>query len=845
MTTLDERPAGGQDAPDVEELTGLGLLQLAISEMEASDPRALQVETGASQAMGCRAESLWRLLRIPESDPRLRADSWMGKAAHAAAEAALRRLPDRFRLLVEFRAVYRKVACTIDLGFILAGRVVDWKFPRLSKIARLKKDGIGRGYRAQVHLAGAALREAGYDIHTVGLVFVPRDGDFEDAWEFSEPFDQKIADEAADRVATERARATEMAGILDRFGAESTDDKITEIRRAIDKWEIRDEDYFFCRTFCSYGTNCRGPEPKFPSPPDDGALEAAQQVAAAWAQEQEAKALWVLFSQHLWPILTDIGRVFLAASRSAGAFGDAAGNSGIEGLGKGLDTLRQQLGPIFRNLIEFFQQIAPFNRAMGQVFSQIIIPVLLFFAKVVGAIVLPAVNAFVWVLAHVLGPTLGGAGGQISAHTRTLGVLAAGFMIFHRFVSPILGTRNALRLLIQGLRDARALWNVSRLLSFARGFQALAGFIARMTPGVRILMSLRDAIRRVGGAFSLISRGISIVRTAFTAFSAFLAANPLGALLLVLGLLVGAFILAYTHSQRFRNLVHGALQWVGNAAKAVGHFFQELPGQILGFFGKAPELLKEAGGKILEGLLWGIKMYWNIIVFWYVGLPLMILGFFLNAAQWLFDAGVRVLRGLLGGLQNGWTAASSWVGRIPGVIGGLFADAGRWLFDAGEHIIQGLIDGLKHAAGKIGDTMHSIVSKIKGYLPFSPAKEGPLSGRGNPFYSGQSIVRLLAQGIGGQMGTVDAAMGQLTGRLTPGAFGPAATSWAGAAASWAGNLAASAGGQPAGKPADIVVQIDGREVFRAVQTQALQSERRNLTNGLSAAGQGQRALGAA
>ncbi|TLK46597.1 hypothetical protein, partial [Glutamicibacter sp. V16R2B1] len=232
--------------------TGLELLRLALTEMEAADPRALQVETGASQAIGCRAESLFRLLGVPESDSRLRLDALIGKAAHAYAEEALKKVADRFELLVEHRASYRGVPCTIDLGWVGAAKLIDWKFPRKSKISWMQKNGIGNGYRGQIHLGGAALRAEGYDIQTVGLACLARDGEFDEAVEFVEPFDQQIADAAADRVAEERARATEMEGILDRLAVDEAG-KAVEVRHAIDMWQLRDEDLFFCRSFCLAG----------------------------------------------------------------------------------------------------------------------------------------------------------------------------------------------------------------------------------------------------------------------------------------------------------------------------------------------------------------------------------------------------------------------------------------------------------------------------------------------------------------------------------------------------------------------------------------------------------------
>ena len=74
-------------------------------------------------------------------------------------------------------------------------------------------------------------------------------------------------------------------------------------------------------------------------------------------------------------------------------------------------------------------------------------------------------------------------------------------------------------------------------------------------------------------------------------------------------------------------------------------------------------------------------------------------------------------------------------------------DVGRMLWNAGVSIIKGLLGGLKSAIGGIGHVMGDVAKTIKSFLPFSPAKQGPLSGAGDPYYSGLSIGKKLAQGI--------------------------------------------------------------------------------------------------
>lgn len=97
---------------------------------------------------------------------------------------------------------------------------------------------------------------------------------------------------------------------------------------------------------------------------------------------------------------------------------------------------------------------------------------------------------------------------------------------------------------------------------------------------------------------------------------------------------------------------------------------------------------------------------------------------------------------------------SKLIERIPGALGSTV----RLLYEAGRGIVLGLIDGIKSMITSAGRAMGQIVQKIKDYLPWSPAKEGPLSGAGSPHLAGRKIPAMVAGGILGGVGQVaDAA----------------------------------------------------------------------------------------
>lgn len=102
-----------------------------------------------------------------------------------------------------------------------------------------------------------------------------------------------------------------------------------------------------------------------------------------------------------------------------------------------------------------------------------------------------------------------------------------------------------------------------------------------------------------------------------------------------------------------------------------------------------------------------------------------------------------------------------------------FADgAPGFLYQAGRNVIQGLINGINSMIGNLKNAVKNAVQQgIKNFLPWSPAKEGPLAGTGDPVFSGQEIVKRLAMGMTMEAPALKAASTQAAGNII---FGPGA-----------------------------------------------------------------------
>lgn len=128
--------------------------------------------------------------------------------------------------------------------------------------------------------------------------------------------------------------------------------------------------------------------------------------------------------------------------------------------------------------------------------------------------------------------------------------------------------------------------------------------------------------------------------------------------------------------------------------------------------------------------------------------------------------------GFVSAVTGGNEQVMSILGGLPGKIIGLFADAGSWLIDSGRALLQGFADGVMGAVGWVGDQISGALGTIRGLFPFSPAKEGPFSGRGYTTYSGKALMRDWAKGMASEESvvrkTVKSALGGASAMLSAG-----------------------------------------------------------------------------
>ena len=147
------------------------------------------------------------------------------------------------------------------------------------------------------------------------------------------------------------------------------------------------------------------------------------------------------------------------------------------------------------------------------------------------------------------------------------------------------------------------------------------------------------------------------------------------------------------------------------------------------------------------------------------GMASKVAGFFSNMLSSVTSTVGNMWSSAKSSFVSGVSSVISSVSSLPGKIKGLFANAGSWLVNSGRSIIDGLTSGIRSAIGGAISAVKSGLSSIRSLFPFSPAKEGPFSGKGWVLYSGMSIMDALAEGADLQASKTIKTFGGIAGKL--------------------------------------------------------------------------------
>jgi hypothetical protein len=182
------------------------VIKQTIIHAASNAPRSLQTAIGPSEVgQPCLRRLAYKHLDVAPASTS--GDIWrptVGTAAHAwladSLELANRELGHQ-RWIVEERVdIAPGLSGSCDAFDTQTRTVVDWKVVGPSSLKKYRKDGPGQQYRTQLHLYGKGHANAGRQVDHVAIMFLPSAGALSDAYWWTEPYDQQIADDAIERL---------------------------------------------------------------------------------------------------------------------------------------------------------------------------------------------------------------------------------------------------------------------------------------------------------------------------------------------------------------------------------------------------------------------------------------------------------------------------------------------------------------------------------------------------------------------------------------------------------------------------------------------------------------------
>ena len=288
------------------------------------------------------------------------------------------------------------------------------------------------------------------------------------------------------------------------------------------------------------------------------------------------------------------------------------------------------------------------------------------------------------------------------------------------------------------------------------GFLTIAGTVAAVVGGVGLV------ITKAVSAFKILKAGFGIARAALSpligsvwSFTAALLANPVTWVVIGIAALIAAIVLLYNKCEWFRNLVNNIFNFfrekLGAAFETAKAIFSGIGNVIGSVMGAARDTVAEKldnmrsayeshGGGIRGAAAAAIEGVKGIYTAGFSFLD-NLTGGRLTAIKDKFVSGVtNMASGVRERFESVKTAFSNGITAVKNTVTG----AVSWFFESGKKVISTFANGIKSAFTGAVDAVKGGLQRIRNMLPFSDAKEGPLS---TLTLSGQRTMTTYAGGL--------------------------------------------------------------------------------------------------
>ena len=140
---------------------------------------------------------------------------------------------------------------------------------------------------------------------------------------------------------------------------------------------------------------------------------------------------------------------------------------------------------------------------------------------------------------------------------------------------------------------------------------------------------------------------------------------------------------------------------------------------------KLPSILK-AGAEILISIVTGIRDLQFKLIAAAADLMIKLIAKIAEAFVKIKEKGKEIVANIINGIKGKITDAKNAIGNVIKSVMDKINEWKQKFKDAGSNIVGSIADGITGAIKKVKDAINGVVGKIRDFLPFSPAKEGPL-----------------------------------------------------------------------------------------------------------------------
>ena len=288
------------------------------------------------------------------------------------------------------------------------------------------------------------------------------------------------------------------------------------------------------------------------------------------------------------------------------------------------------------------------------------------------------------------------------------------------------------------------------------GFLTIAGTVIAVVSGVGLI------ITKVISGFKLLKAGFLLAKGALTplissvwSFTAALLANPVTWIVIGIVALIAALVLLYNKCEWFRNAVNAIIDFfkekLGAALEVASAIFSGI-GNVIGSVMNAAKAtvsqnldnMRSAyeahGGGIRGAAAAAVEGVKGIYTAGFTFLD-NLTGGRLSAIR---DKFVGFVTNIASGVSERFTAVKTAFSNGITAIKNTVTGAVTWFFESGKRVVTTFANGIKSAFTGAVDAVKGGLQRIRNMLPFSDAKEGPLS---TLTLSGQRTMTTYAHGL--------------------------------------------------------------------------------------------------